>query len=207
MPLPPAFDGFVEHTKRVSPTCLISFERNRYSVPASFANRPVSLRVYPDRLVVVLEARLWRDAAEGQILCEHVRVIQRSHQIPPRTIYDWRHYLAVLQRTRNRRVTSASTRKIYLGLADLPVRAVECEQPRSVLPQQSDRQRQRPVFVQTDMLEEALQTSATLPGSAACAISLHNLTHCCSSQSFRALRSGKSGMGCHRRRARGTPSA
>lgn len=89
MPLPPAFDGFVEHGKRVSPTCLISFERNRYSVPASFANRPVSLRVYPDRLVV---------AAEGQILCEHVRVIERSHQLPPRTIYDWRHYLAVLQR-------------------------------------------------------------------------------------------------------------
>ena len=47
-----AFDGFVEQSKRVSPTCLISFERNRYSVPASFANRPVSLRIYPDRLVV-----------------------------------------------------------------------------------------------------------------------------------------------------------
>jgi transposase len=40
MVLPPAFDGFVEHSKRVSPTCLITFERNRYSVPASFANRP-----------------------------------------------------------------------------------------------------------------------------------------------------------------------
>ena len=89
MQLPPAFDGFVEHSKRVSPTCLISFERNRYSVPASFANRPVSLRVYPDRLVV---------AAEGNILCEHVRVIQRSHKLPPQTIYDWRHYLAVIQR-------------------------------------------------------------------------------------------------------------
>ena len=37
-------------------------------------------------------------AAEGQILCEHARVIERSHQLPPRTIYDWRHYLAVLQR-------------------------------------------------------------------------------------------------------------
>jgi hypothetical protein len=46
MPLPCAFDGFVEHSKRVSPTCLINFERTRYSVPASFANRPVSLRVY-----------------------------------------------------------------------------------------------------------------------------------------------------------------
>ena len=89
MPLPVAFDGFIELSKRVSPTCLISFERNRYSVPASFANRPISLRIYPDRLVV---------AAEGNILCEHPRVIQRSHQLPPRTIYDWRHYLAVLQR-------------------------------------------------------------------------------------------------------------
>ena len=44
MPLPPAFDGLVAQSKRVSPTCLISFDRNRYSVPASFANRPVSLR-------------------------------------------------------------------------------------------------------------------------------------------------------------------
>lgn len=83
------FDGFVEHTKRVSPTCLVTFERNRYSVPASFANRPVSLRVYPWRLVI---------AAEGQILCEHGRIIERSHQTPGRTVYDWRHYLAVLQR-------------------------------------------------------------------------------------------------------------
>jgi transposase len=83
------FDGFVEHTKRVSPTCLVTFERNRYSVPASFANRPVSLRVYPWRLVM---------AAEGQILCEHDRIIDRSHQTPGRTVYDWRHYLAVLQR-------------------------------------------------------------------------------------------------------------
>jgi len=89
MPLPVAFDGFVEVSKRVSPTCLISFERNRYSVPAPFANRPVSLRVYPDRLVV---------AAEGQILCEHIRLIERSHKLPAKTVYDWRHYLAVVQR-------------------------------------------------------------------------------------------------------------
>ena len=77
MQLPVAFDGFIELSKRVSPTCLISFERNRYSVPASFANRPVSLRVYPDRLVV---------AAEGNILCEHPRIIERSHHRPPRTV-------------------------------------------------------------------------------------------------------------------------
>jgi hypothetical protein len=85
MPTPPAFDGFVEQSKRVSPTCLISFERTRYSVPASFANRPVSLRIHPDRLVV---------AAEGQIVREHPRLIQRSHKLPPRVLHDWRHCLA-----------------------------------------------------------------------------------------------------------------
>lgn len=83
------FDGFVEYTKRVSPTCLVHLERNRYSVPASFANRPVSLRVYPDRIIVV---------AEGQAICEHRRVFARSHDRQSQTVYDWRHYLAVVQR-------------------------------------------------------------------------------------------------------------
>ena len=83
------FDGFIECSKRVSPTCLVHFDRNRYSVPASFANHRVSLRVYPDRLVVV---------AEGHIICEHTRLIERSHHLPGRTIFDWRHYLAVIQR-------------------------------------------------------------------------------------------------------------
>lgn len=89
MPVGRAFDGFVDHPKRVSPTCLVHFESNRYSVPASFANRPVSLRTYPDRIVVV---------AEGQVLCEHARIIERSHDVAGRTVYDWRHYLAVIQR-------------------------------------------------------------------------------------------------------------
>jgi len=88
MAVPAPFDGFVEHTKRVSPTCLINFERNRYSVPASFANRPISLRVYADHLVI---------AAEGNVIAEHQRIIDRRHDFS-RTIYDWRHYLSVLQR-------------------------------------------------------------------------------------------------------------
>jgi len=89
MALPTAFDGFVEQSKRVSPTCLITFDRNRYSVPASFANRPVSLHIYPEQLVIV---------AEGAVICTHERIIERSHRQPGRVIYDWRHYLAVLQR-------------------------------------------------------------------------------------------------------------
>jgi transposase len=89
MPVPAAFDGFVESTKRVSSTCLIHFERNRYSVPASFANRAVNLRAYPDKLVVV---------AESEVIAEHVRVFNRSHDDRIRTVYDWRHYLAVVKR-------------------------------------------------------------------------------------------------------------
>jgi len=89
MKMPPPFDGFVEDTKRVSPTCLIAFDRNRYSVPASFANRPVSVRAYADRVVVV---------AEGQVVAEHGRVFCRGHDRPARIVYDWRHYLAVIQR-------------------------------------------------------------------------------------------------------------
>ncbi|MCW2284206.1 hypothetical protein M2323_003579 [Rhodoblastus acidophilus] len=32
------------------------------------------------------------------MICEHPRVIERSHHVRGRTIYDWRHYLAVIQR-------------------------------------------------------------------------------------------------------------
>lgn len=90
MPTPRRFDGFVEHSKPVSPTCLVQFERCRYSVPAAFANRRISLHVYAARLVFV---------AEGQVIAEHARVINRDHRHnTSQTIYDWRHYLAVLQR-------------------------------------------------------------------------------------------------------------
>jgi transposase len=89
MALPPPFDGFVESTKRVSPTCLVIFDHNRYSVPAAFANRTVSLRAYAERIVLVAEAR---------VIAEHRRVFNRGHKGPGQTVYDWRHYLAVVQR-------------------------------------------------------------------------------------------------------------
>ncbi len=47
------------------------------------------MRVYVDRLVA---------AAEGQLLCEHTRIIDRRQDTAGQTVYDWRHYLAVLQR-------------------------------------------------------------------------------------------------------------
>lgn len=89
MPKPVDFDGYVETMKRVSSTCLINFERNRYSVPASFANRPVSLHAYPNKIELI---------AEGALITQHDRVFNRDHQGPGETIYNWRHYLAVVQR-------------------------------------------------------------------------------------------------------------
>jgi hypothetical protein len=89
MAMPPPFNGYIELNKRVSPTCLVMFERNRYSVPAAFANRVVSLRAYANRLVLV---------AEGRVVAEHQRVFSRDHNSKGVTIYDWRHYLAVVQR-------------------------------------------------------------------------------------------------------------
>ena len=88
MPVGQPFDGYVEHTKRISPTCLIALENNRYSVPASYANKSASVHVYVDRLVMI---------AEERVIAEHVRVINRDHN-KSETIYDWRHYLSVLQR-------------------------------------------------------------------------------------------------------------
>ena len=82
--------------KRVSPTCLkIHLDRNRYSVPASFlANRPVSVRVYPERIVV---------AAEGQIISANTSrkslptSSPNARVRPP--VFDWRRtILAVIQR-------------------------------------------------------------------------------------------------------------
>ena len=90
MPTPPMFDGFVEHTKRVSSTCLITFERNRYSVPAQFANQRVTLRVYAYQLVIV---------ADNTIIAQHNRIfLVHNNRAPAKTIYNWRHYLSVLRR-------------------------------------------------------------------------------------------------------------
>ncbi|WP_180760441.1 hypothetical protein [Vibrio parahaemolyticus] len=57
-------------------------------MPASYANRRVSLHAYPDSIVLV---------AEGQPIAEHQRVFNPKHE-PPHIVYNWRHYLLVAQR-------------------------------------------------------------------------------------------------------------
>ena len=58
-------------------------------MPSSFANCVGSLRVYAERLVIV---------AEANVVAMHTRVFSRDKTTPGKTIYDWRHYLSVVQR-------------------------------------------------------------------------------------------------------------
>lgn len=84
MPNPLPFDGYIEQLVRVSATALIHYQRNRYSVPAELAHQVISLRVYPWELVLV---------AEGDEVARHRRCFERYQ-----TVYDWRHYIGVVQR-------------------------------------------------------------------------------------------------------------
>ncbi|CDS55368.1 Mobile element protein [Polaromonas sp. CG9_12] len=84
IPMPAAFDGYVEREASVSSTCLVSVQRNRYSVPCEFAGQRVSTRLYPTRICVV---------AGGAVVASHERAVNRGQ-----TVYDWQHYIALVQR-------------------------------------------------------------------------------------------------------------
>ncbi|MDB5800592.1 MAG: integrase core domain protein [Rhodocyclales bacterium] len=84
MPKSQAFDGYVERAARVSSTALVHLQRNRYSVPAEYAHRVISLRIYPNTLLMV---------ADGVEIARHVRSFER-HQ----TYYDFRHYIGIIER-------------------------------------------------------------------------------------------------------------
>ncbi len=84
MPMPAAFDGYVEEVARVSSTCLVSVARNRYSVPCELAGQMVSTHLYPTRVTVV---------AGDSVVAEHERLTDKS-----KTRYDWQHYIPLVQR-------------------------------------------------------------------------------------------------------------
>ena len=64
MPVTASFDAYVEEMRRVSQVCLIRIDRNRYSVPAQWANTVVSVRLTADSVRMV---------ADGQLIAEHRR--------------------------------------------------------------------------------------------------------------------------------------
>ena len=53
MPMIVPFDGYVETLGKVSSTCLVTFDRNRYSAPCELVGQMVSIRVYPERIDLV----------------------------------------------------------------------------------------------------------------------------------------------------------
>ncbi len=78
------FDGYVEHMLRASSTCLVTLDRNRYSVPAAFAGRAVSARSTATKVRIV---------ADGAVIAEHARRFGRDQ-----LICDPWHYLPILER-------------------------------------------------------------------------------------------------------------
>jgi len=79
-----AFDGFHATSAAVSKTCLVRFDRNKYSVNASAVGRPVDVHAYADRIVI---------RQDGVVVGEHARRFGRSQ-----TAYDPWHYVTVLAR-------------------------------------------------------------------------------------------------------------
>ena len=61
-PITAHFDGYVEHMMRVSSTCLVRVDRNRYSVPASAAGQAVSVRITAEQVRIV---------AHGEMIAAH----------------------------------------------------------------------------------------------------------------------------------------
>jgi len=84
MPMPTAFDGYVEKESKVSSTCLVAVARNRYSVPCELAGQRVSTRLYPTRIKVV---------AGDAVVASHERLSDSGH-----TCFDWQHYIDLVQR-------------------------------------------------------------------------------------------------------------
>ena len=84
MPMIVPFDGYVETVGKVSSTCLINFDRCRYSAPCELAGQIVGIRVYPERIDLV---------AQEVIVASHGRSFGRGE-----TRYDWQHYVSLIER-------------------------------------------------------------------------------------------------------------
>ena len=101
MPMPTAFDGYVEKPARVSSTCLVTVSRKRYPVPCEFAGHMVSARLYPGRVAVV---------AGETVVATHERLAERGQ-----VRSDWKHYVPLVQRK------PGALRKGGAPFADLPI--------------------------------------------------------------------------------------
>lgn len=84
VPVTTPFDGFREVSTDASRQCLVRFDRNKYSVDARAAGKPVQLRAYADKIVIRLN---------GEIVATHDRRFGRD-----KTSYEPLHYIPILAR-------------------------------------------------------------------------------------------------------------
>jgi transposase len=82
-PVTMPFDAYIEQPLRVSSTCLVSVDRNRYSVPTEWVGKVVSVRISADMIRVV---------AGGELVANHERQFGRNQLI----CEPW-HYLSILE--------------------------------------------------------------------------------------------------------------
>lgn len=75
MAMPTPFDGYVEVLARVSSTCLVSVQRNHYSVPYHLAKHKIATHLYPDRIEAY---------AENVLVACYARLFDRD-----KVSYDW----------------------------------------------------------------------------------------------------------------------
>jgi transposase len=84
MPMPTPFDGYIEVLARVSSTCLVTVQRNRYSVPCHLANQKVMAHLYSNRIEI---------SSGNAIVACHARLLDRDQ-----VSYDWQHYIPLIEK-------------------------------------------------------------------------------------------------------------
>ncbi len=84
VPYAASFDGFHAKAASVSKTCLVQFDKNKYSVMSQAVGRPVEVHAYADRIAI---------RQDGNLVADHARSFGRDQ-----TIYNPWHYVPVLAR-------------------------------------------------------------------------------------------------------------
>ncbi len=84
IPFSKPFEAYQSRECRVSSTSLVQYDGNQYSVACQAARKPVTIRAYADRIMVI---------HDGKPIAEHQRHFGKGS-----TIYDPWHYLEVLER-------------------------------------------------------------------------------------------------------------
>ena len=78
------FDACRKRSTAASTLCLVRFDRNDYSVPSRYANRPIVVKGYINRVLL---------CHKGVVVAEHRRIWEKE-----RIAFNPVHYLALLER-------------------------------------------------------------------------------------------------------------